>query len=163
MKHPKWLLCLCSALLLTALGSAAGCDQVKNAADNARSTVTSLADKFTNFEMDQEADALNNAVQNFRNGILNGTINSVTRGNAVTAVLPPPDADYAARTAALYDLTIHHVLEEQGMLARYPEDRIGDFVVSNNTIKYKGSLDPLEEIGIPLTYSTSVAAATGLS
>ena len=163
MKHNKLPLCLLTAALLSAAVSFSGCDQVKNAADNARSTVTSLADKLTNFEMDQEADALNTAIQNFRNGILNGDINSITKGNTVTANLPSPDDDLGTRTAALSELTIRSVLEEQGMLARYPEDRISDFVSSNGKIKYKGSLNPLEESGLPLSYNTTIAAAAQAS
>ena len=100
MKRTSVLLCLLTAALLTAVPVLTGCDQVKDAAHNAKNAVTSLADKFTNFELEQEADALNNIVKNFQNGILNGTINSTTKGNSVTAVLPKPDATAAERTAA---------------------------------------------------------------
>ncbi len=163
MKRTSVLLCLLTAALLTAVPVLTGCDQVKDAAHNAKNAVTSLADKFTNFELEQEADALNNIVKNFQNGILNGTINSTTKGNSVTAVLPKPDATAAERTAALQTLTLFSALEEQGVTSRYPEEKMSDFVSSNGTIKYKGNLDPKEEVGLPLTYMTTIAAILNLS
>ena len=49
------------------------------------------------------------------------------------------------------------------MLSRYPEDRMAEFVSCDGVIKYKGSIDPKEETGLPLSYTTTLAAALNLS
>ncbi len=159
MKIQKVITCLLLTGAMAAAGLFAGCGQIKDAANSAKSTVTSLADKVNNFEMDQDADTLNNAVKNFYNGVLDGTINSVTKGTYVTASLPSPDADTAARSQAVKTLTILSVLEEQGMTARYPENKMSNFVSCNGTIRYKGSVTAEDGTPVPLTYETTVAAA----
>ena len=145
-------------LVLALIGSvtAAGCDKLKEAANTAKNTVTSMVDKVNTFEKDEDANALDNAVSNFVKGISDGTINKTTKGYLVTADLPSEDASAEERRSALSRLTLVSVLEEQGIQSRYPEDAISDFVYCGGKIQYKDSADTREFTPVTLSYDTTL-------
>ncbi len=151
-----FILLLLGAVILQA-GAAAGCDQIKSAADTAKNTVTSMVDKVNTFEKDQEANALSSAVKEFYNGVVSGSINATTRGDRITASLPDQDAAQEERTNAAENLTILSVLEDQGMKDRYPESTISEFVCVNGEIKYKDSVTDKEFTAVPLSYETPLS------
>ena len=147
-----------TAILLTISTAAfSGCDQVQNAANEAKKTVTSIVDKVNSFEGDKEASTLNDCLKDFYNGVLSGNINETTYGQKVTAALPPANATAGERKTAAAGLTVLSALESQEMTARFTETGISEYVFYDGSVHYKSSLNSEEGTGTALTYDTKLS------
>ena len=131
---------LCAALAaLTLAVSLSGCDAVKDTAKQVQDGVNSAIDRVDTFELERDADTLDNAVKTFYSKVVSGELNATTAANRISAPLPPQNASAAERKARAAELTVYSVLEEQGMTSRFTEEHLRNFVCCENTIRYIGS------------------------
>ena len=138
MKRTVCLLCAAlAALTLTA--ALPGCDTVKETARQVQDGVNSTVDRVNTFELERDADTLNNAVKTFYAKVVSGELNATTAANRISAPLPPQNASAAERKARAGELTVYSVLEEQGMTNRFTEDYLRNFVCCENSIRYAWS------------------------
>ena len=129
MKKANILLCL---VLAAAILPVAGC----SAAQQVRESVNSVVGQATNFEYENEAAALDNAMRVFYSKVVSGELNSVTAGNRVSAPLPPQNASSSERKECAARLPLYSVIEEQGMTARFTDEKLSYMVCCENKIQY---------------------------
>ena len=80
MKRTVRILCAAAAALMLAL-PLAGCDAVKDTANQVRDGVNSTVDRVNTFELERDADTLNNAVKTFYAKVVSGELNATTAAN----------------------------------------------------------------------------------
>ncbi len=156
MKLSKTAAIAALALLVLSASALTGCEQVQNAANEAKNTVTSIVDKVNTFEGDKEASTLESTLRDFYSGVIAGTVNETTYGQKVTATLPASTASASERNEAAKNLTVLSALESQGMTSRFTETGISEYVFLNGSIRYKSSLNSEEGTGTELTYQTAL-------
>ncbi len=157
MKRTVRILCAAAAALMLAL-PLAGCDAVKDTANQVRDGVNSTVDRVNTFELERDADTLNNAVKTFYAKVVSGELNATTAANRISAPLPPQNASVAERKARAAELTVYSVIEEQGMTSRFTEDQLASFVCCENTIRYAGSKSVEGKPCFAINYNTPLGS-----